>query len=73
MGGLPALSETIRRVIEIRSVEECMDWSGILGIAIALGIVSLACWGTQSLMDFLERLLLSDMKHKTIRTNPDHE
>jgi hypothetical protein len=33
-----------------------MDWSGIMGIVIALGIVSLVFWGAQSLMDYLERL-----------------
>lgn len=30
-----------------------MDWNGILGFAIALGIISLAGWGTPILIGFL--------------------
>jgi hypothetical protein len=33
-----------------------MDWNGVLGIVIALGIITLVFWGAQPLMDFLERL-----------------
>ncbi len=33
-----------------------MDWSGILGFAIALGIISLVYWGAENLMGYLERL-----------------
>ena len=32
-----------------------MDWNGILGIVIALGIITLVFCGAQPLMDFLER------------------
>jgi hypothetical protein len=34
-----------------------MDWNGVLGIVIALGIITLVFWGARPLMDFLERLL----------------
>ena len=34
-----------------------MDWNGVLGIVIALGIITLVFWGAQPLMDFLERRL----------------
>jgi O-antigen ligase len=34
-----------------------MDWNGILGLVIALGIITLVFCGAQPLMDFLERLL----------------
>jgi hypothetical protein len=34
---------------------EFMDWNGILGIFIALGVITLVFWGAQPLMDFLER------------------
>lgn len=37
-----------------------MDWNGILGIVIALGIITLVFWRAQPLMDFLERLLERD-------------
>jgi|GEM_PF-4774717 len=30
-----------------------MDWSGVLGFMIALGIISLVCWGAQTLIGFL--------------------
>jgi hypothetical protein len=30
-----------------------MDWNGILGFALAMGIVSLVCWYTQILVDTL--------------------
>jgi hypothetical protein len=43
-------------------MEECMDWNGILGVVIALGIITLVFWGMQPLMDFLERLFLSAVK-----------
>jgi hypothetical protein len=33
---------------------ESMDWNGILGIVIALVIITLVIWGAQPLMDFLE-------------------
>ena len=33
-----------------------MDWNGILGVVIALGIITLVFWGMQPLMDILERL-----------------
>jgi hypothetical protein len=36
-----------------------MDWNGVLGIVIALGIIALVFWGGQPLMDFLERLFLA--------------
>lgn len=39
-----------------------MDWNGILGIVIALGIISLVFWGAQPLTDFLERLLLRNIE-----------
>ena len=39
-----------------RKMGECMDWNGILGIVIALGIITLVFWRAQPLMDFLERL-----------------
>jgi O-antigen ligase len=32
-----------------------MDWNGILGIVIALGIITLVFRGAQPLMDYLER------------------
>jgi hypothetical protein len=34
-----------------------MDWNGVLGIVIALGIIMLVFWGARPLMDYLERLL----------------
>ena len=33
-----------------------MDWSGILGFAIALGIISLVSWSAGKFMGYLERL-----------------
>ncbi len=33
-----------------------MDWNGILGFALALGIISFVSWGTQNFVDYLERL-----------------
>jgi hypothetical protein len=33
-----------------------MDWNEVLGIVIALGIITLVFLGAQPLMDFLERL-----------------
>jgi hypothetical protein len=34
-----------------------MDWNGILGLVIALGIITLVFCGAQPLIGFLERLL----------------
>jgi hypothetical protein len=36
-----------------------MDWNEILGIVIALGIITLVFWRAQPLMDFLARLFLA--------------
>jgi hypothetical protein len=36
-----------------------MDWNGVLGIVIALGIITLVFCGAQPLMDYLERLFLA--------------
>jgi hypothetical protein len=36
-----------------------MDWNGVLGIVIALGIIMLVFWGARPLMNFLERLFLT--------------
>jgi hypothetical protein len=33
-----------------------MDWSGILGFAIALGVISLVSWSAEKFMDYLEPL-----------------
>jgi hypothetical protein len=33
-----------------------MDWSGILGFAIALGVISLVSWSTEKFMGYLEPL-----------------
>ena len=32
-----------------------MDWNGILGLVIALGIITLVFWGAQPLLGFLDR------------------
>jgi hypothetical protein len=40
-----------------------MDWNGVLGIVIALGIITLVFWGAQPLMDFFERLFLRGKTH----------
>ena len=32
-----------------------MDWSGILGFAIALGVISLVSWSAEKLIGHLER------------------
>jgi hypothetical protein len=36
-----------------------MDWNGILGIVIALGIITLVFWGSKLSLDFLERLFVA--------------
>jgi hypothetical protein len=33
-----------------------MDWSGILGFAIALGVISLVSWSAEKFMGYLEPL-----------------
>jgi hypothetical protein len=33
-----------------------MDWSGVLGFALALGIISLVFLGAENVMGYLERL-----------------
>jgi hypothetical protein len=32
-----------------------MDWSGILGFAMALGVISLVSWSAEKFMGYLER------------------
>jgi hypothetical protein len=49
---------------------ECMDWNGVLGIVIALWIITLVFWGAQPLMDFLERLILTRLNSR--RSVTDH-
>jgi hypothetical protein len=33
-----------------------MDWSGVLGFAIALGVISLVSWSAEKFMGYLELL-----------------
>jgi hypothetical protein len=47
-----------------------MDWNGVLGIVIALWIITLVFWGAQPLMDFLERLILTRLNSR--RSVTDH-
>ena len=38
-----------------------MDWSGILGFAIALGVISLVSWGAEKLIGHLEDSSVRDL------------